>query len=114
MKLTELQEEIKEGKRFYSPALSERIMTNTMTLMDIDFVERGLVVTAATQIHEDATMLYPVLTEGVMRIMDLKAQGDTEVDLDYTLNLINDMTDFIMMLKDLTGNISLEDVEPKG
>jgi len=86
-------------------------MENKMTIQDIGFMERTIMSMILMRIKYDLELLVPSFQEGCMRVQDHKNNGEKEVDIDYTLNLLHDATNLFVELQEQVDDFGLADVE---
>jgi hypothetical protein len=112
MDIAKVQKLVSQDEWDMSPAMRQRIMDNKMTFRDISFMEKTIMSMRMYQLRNDMEMLVPTFQEAAMRLLELKNQGEKEVDLDYALNLVNDMASWFMDVKELVDDFGLTEVEP--
>lgn len=110
MNIEQLQKLISSDGRAMSPKLKHRIMTNKMTVNDIKFMESSMMSAILLRVKNDLELLVPTFQEGCMRIQELKNKGETEIDIDYVLNLLNDSTNLFVELQEHVDDFGLNDV----
>jgi hypothetical protein len=112
MDIAKVQKLVSQDEWDMSPAMRQRIMDNKMTFRDISFMEKTIMSMRMYQLRNDMEILTPTFQEGAMRLLELRNQGEKEVDLDYALNLVNDMASWFMDVKELVDDFGLTEVEP--
>lgn len=112
MNIEKLQKLITSGGMALSEGLESRIMSNQMTYSDIGFMEKSLMSLKLVEIQNSMELLVPTFQEATMRIIDLENEGETEVDLQYVKNLLNDLTSLFVDFSELVGDIGLTEIVP--
>ena len=110
MNIEKLQKFVNSDACALSDGIKQRIMDNKMTMRDISFMERSIMSMQLLRIKHDLELLVPTFQEGCMRIQEQKNEGDTEVSIDYTLNLLNDTTNLFVDLQEQIEDFGLADV----
>lgn len=108
MNIDKIKSFFKKSGAVIDKGLEKRIDNNELTPDDIKFIEKCMNMTVLSGLSVDLNLLVPTFIEGSMRLQELKNEGETEVDLDYTLNLVNDMTNFFVELREKLFDIGLE------
>jgi len=111
MNIQQLQKLVDTDSWAMSPAIKQRIMDNKMTIRDVNFIEKSIMSMRLYQIRSNMELLVPTFQEASMRLMEMKQQGETEVDIDYANKLVSDLADWSMELKDLVDDFGLTEVE---
>lgn len=111
MNIKQLQKLVHTEGWLMSDKVKMRIMNDKMTLEDIKFMENTIMSMRMIQVKYDLEVLVPVLQEASMSIIELKNQGENVVDLDYTLNVLNDLTDHFVGYQELFDDFGLADVQ---
>lgn len=108
MNIDKIKNFFKKTGTVMNQGLEQRLNNDELTTDDIKFIEKCMNMTVLSGLSIDLNLLVPTFTEATMRLQDLKNEGETEVDLDYALNLVNDMTNFFVELKEKLFDIGLE------
>lgn len=108
MNIEKIKKFFNRGGIAVNEELERRINNNELTPDDIKFIEKCMNMTVLSGLSMDLSLLVPTFIEATMRLQDLKNEGETEVDLEYAFNLVNDMTNFFVELKEKLSDIGLE------
>lgn len=117
MNIQQLQKLINSDERAMSPDIKQRIMDNKMTMRDINFMEKNMMSAVLFRMKYDLELLVPSFQEAWMTVKEHKNNGETEIDIDYVLNVLNDTAELFVELQEQTDDFGLAGVvavdEPK-
>lgn len=108
MDINKIKKYFNKNETAMNEGLEKRINSDELTANDIMFIQKHMNFTVLSGLSIDLSLLVPTFTEAAMRLQELKNEGESEVDLDYALTLVNDITNFFVDLKEKLSDIGME------